>query len=154
MNVLSFNASDQCIFSRIRKAAEQGTFNGRDMTVYFENCRWVVERYGCMVIYTRDIGHHTSGFLKNPDYERCYHLSLSFPGGRNRKAFNTIINNIFGHDKKWIWTEPPYSEKGKKAGVWHYRLFCNDHWKPIKPRGEVYSKKYTDRGWKSFSELH
>lgn len=39
-------------------------------------------------------------------------------------------------------------------GVYHYRLFCDEAWKPIMPRGEVYSTQFTERGWKSFSDLH
>src|SRR5690606_31231568 len=30
------------------------------------------------LIYTRDVGHHSNGWWKNPDYERCRHLSISF----------------------------------------------------------------------------
>jgi hypothetical protein len=25
------------------------------------------------------------------------------------------------------------------TGLWHYRLFCDFFWNPIKPRGEVYN---------------
>lgn len=27
-------------------------------------------------------------------------------------------------------------------------------WQPLKPRGEVYTRKFTEAGWKSYSELH
>jgi len=101
-----------------------------------------------------DIGYHTSGWWKNPDYERCYHLSISFPGGRNNKKLEHILNKFFGNNKRLLWCEPPYSEEGKKAGVYHYRLFCDENWQPIFPRGEVYSTQFTEMGWKSFSELH
>lgn len=154
MKLLHYHLSDKEIFSRIKRCAEIDVFNGKYMTPYFQACRWFLEKYGCTLIYTRDIGHHSSGWWKNPDYERCYHLSLSWPGGRSRKAFNAVINHLFGPFKKWIWTEAPFSEEGKKNEVWHYRLFCDEHWRPIKPRGEVYSKQFTERGWKSFSELH
>lgn len=56
--------------------------------------------------------------------------------------------------ERLLWCEPPYSEEGKKAGVYHYRLFCDENWQPIFPRGEVYSTQFTEMGWKSFSELH
>ena len=42
----------------------------------------------------------------------------------------------------------------KRAEVYHYRLFCDEGWQPIMPRGEVYSTQFTELGWKSFSELH
>jgi hypothetical protein len=77
-----------------------------------------------------------------------------FLGGWNRKKAEYILDRIFGYNKRMLWCEPPYSEEGKQAGVFHYRLFCDVNWNPIMPRGEVYSTKFTELGWKSFSELH
>lgn len=37
--------------------------------------------------------------------------------------------------------------------VQHWRLFADEHWNPILPRGEVYSSKFTEIGWKSASEI-
>jgi hypothetical protein len=34
------------------------------------------------------------------------------------------------------------------------RLFCDAGWQPIKPRGEVYSRHLTEKGWRTFSEIH
>lgn len=85
---------------------------------------------GSQLIYSRDVGHHTSGWFKNPDYERCRHLSISY-----------------------LWTEPPFTEQGKRDGVWHFRVFCDQGWQPLMPRGEVYSRELTERGWRSFSEV-
>src|SRR5262249_14385874 len=45
------------------------------------------------------------------------------------------------------------TEHGRKLDVWHYRLFCDPGWQPIKPRGEVYSRELTEAGWKSYSDL-
>lgn len=95
-----------------------------------------------------------SGWWKNPEYERCYHLSIDYPGGMIFKKTEWLLNALFGSNRKLMWCEPPYSEHGKKLGVYHYRLFCDEEWKPIMPRGEVYSTQFTERGWKSFSELH
>jgi hypothetical protein len=115
---------------------------------------------GAKVTFTRDIGMHSSGWFKNPDYERCFHLSLSFLDP------NTMA--LLSHDKKiareWcqvfffrncnlLWIEPPYSPDGKQYDVWHYRLFCDENWQPIKPRKEVYSKDFTPAGWKSWSDV-
>ena len=85
MKRIPYNTSDSDIFPRIAKVAKNGTFDGMEMTDYFENCRWFVERYDCIIILTRDVGYHSSGWWKNPDYERCYHLSISFPCGLNRE---------------------------------------------------------------------
>ena len=142
------------VFNRIRKTAETGIHLGDGLTPYLRECTWFLEKFACTLVFSRDAGHHTCGWWKNPDYERCYHLSLSWRAGRNKNAFNTIIISLFGRNKKLIWTEGPFSDVGKKNGVWHYRVFCDENWKPIMPRGEVYNKRYTERGWKSFSDLH
>lgn len=139
---------------RVKAAAEKSTWDGGVITPYFESCKWWIEKHDCCIIYTKDTGHHTCGWWKNPDYERCYHLSISFPGGKKKAVVEKLVDYLFGQHKKWIWVEPPYSETGKRLDVWHYRLFCNAMWQPIKPRGEVYSTELTEAGWKSYSELH
>lgn len=139
---------------RIKFAAPVGIWDGKEETQYFIRCKWQLDRYPCIVIFTRDVGYHSSGWWRNPDYERCWHLSISFPGGKDKSILNKIIDGLFGAYKNLIWVEPPYSEVGKKNDVWHYRLFCDGLWQPIKPRGEVYSTQFTEYGWKSFSELN
>lgn len=141
---------DAC--KRFRFAAINNLWNGINNVP--EACRWLLEGYSCIVIYTKESGYHTGGWWKNPDYERCWHLSISFHGGNEKKTLDTILNNLFGDFKKWMWVEPPYSEIGKRNNVWHYRLFCDENWQPIKPRGEVYNTQFTERGWKSFSEVN
>lgn len=153
MNIISKEIPLLVVCRRMRRAAGLGIWNGRDRTPYFESCRWLLERYPATVIFTKDVGYHSGGWWKNPDYERCWHLSMSFRGGAEKKVSNEIINELFGNFKKMIWVEAPYSEDGKKLDVWHYRLFCDENWLPIKPRGEVYNTHLTERGWKSFSEL-
>ena len=154
MKRISFNTTDADIFLRIAKVAKSGTFDGSAHTDYLESCRWFVERYDCIIILTRDVGYHTSGWWKNPDYERCYHLSISFPGGRDIRKLEHILEKFFGNNRRLLWCEPPYSKQGKQVEVYHYRLFCDENWQPIMPRGEVYSKQFTELGWKSYSELH
>lgn len=139
---------------RMRSTANMGFWDGRELTEYFESCRWFHLGYPCMMIFTRDTGYHSGGWWKNPMYERCYHLSISFQNGRDKKVTDRIIELLFGWDKKLMWVEPPYSPEGKRMDVYHYRLFCDEHWQPIKPKGEVYSTQFTERGWKSFSELN
>ena len=115
---------------------------------------------GTRLIFTRDAGMHSSGWWKNPDYERCWHLSLSFHDpltsaaiGKDASLSEQWIEAFYHSDQRYVWAEPPYSEHGKVAGVWHYRVFCNPAWEPILPRGEVYSREFTERGWLSFSDL-
>lgn len=141
---------------KMKKQALTHLFDGTGSIynqVYLAECRWWIQSMDCVAIVTRDTGHHTSGWWKNPDYERCWHVSLSFPGGRKQKDIEKLMDLFFGEHKKWVWIEPPYSKEGKQAEVYHYRLFCDENWQPIKPRGEVYTKCFTERGWKSFSEV-
>lgn len=140
---------DAC--KRIKYQASLGIWNGKDPIS--DACRWLLERYPATLIFTRETGYHSSGWWKNPDYERCWHLSISFRGGNEKKALNEIIDNLFGEFKNLIWTEPTYSQQGKNMDVWHYRLFCDENWRPIQPRGEVYNTDFTELGWQSFSEL-
>ena len=149
--------------SFMKKNASRGFFDGTHRTQgYFNICRYYHCPSKTNIIFTKDVGYYSSGWFKNPDYERCYHLSLSFKvveSGqiynlpKNEKLTDEWIELFFGDNKKWIWTEPPFSEEGKKEDVWHYRLFCDKMWQPIKPRKEVYTREFTEKGWKSFSEL-
>lgn len=140
---------DAC--KRIKYAASKIIWDGRGQIP--ESCRWLLNRYPATIVFTRDTGYHTSGWWKNPDYERCWHLSISFKGGSEKKATKEIIENLFKPYEMLLWVEPPYSDQGKSMDVWHYRLFCDENWQPILPRYEVYSTQFTERKWKSFSEL-
>lgn len=143
---------DAC--KRIKAVAERGIWRGDVSTEYFENCKWHLLGPPCIIIFTKETGYHSSGWWKNPDYERCYHLSISFPGGKDKATLKKVLANLFQNFEHLLWIEPPYSAEGKANDVWHYRLFCDINWAPIKPRGEVYSTQFTELGWKSFSELH
>lgn len=147
------------IVDLLMSRAKLGTWDGRILTPYFKMCRWIWSG-GATIIFTRDVGYHSSGWWKNPDYERCYHLSLSFfdqstlePAPRDLKLTRQIISQVYGRNRKLLWCEPPYSPDGKRNQVWHYRLFCDTGWNPIKPRGEVYGRELTEAGWKSFSDV-
>lgn len=154
MNVIIRQEILEGALNKVRERANTGLWRGQSENPYFESCRWFIERYECIIILTRDTGYHSSGWWKNPDYERCYHLSISFQGERRKNVTNKIIKGIFGENQKLLWVEPPYSKTGKQKEVWHYRLFCDALWNPIKPRGEVYDTEFTEKGWKSFSEVH
>lgn len=116
---------------------------------------------GTVLMFTRDTGHHSAGWFKNPDYERCWHLSISFrdPETGEPRPFDHAESErwtkmFFRGSTEKVWCEPPCTPEGKANGVYHYRLFCDEGWQPIKPRGEVYSRELTEKGWKSFSEIH
>lgn len=151
-----------------RRRAMRGIYDGRvneESALLIRACAHQFEQRlrdrSVMVIFTRDVGHHTSGWWKNPDYERCWHLSLSQRDPATGESVPTdkaffleLAEAFYGADARKCWVEGPYSPEGKARDVWHYRLFCNEAWEPILPRSEVYSKQFTEIGWKSFSEVH
>lgn len=149
----------------LRSAAMTGTYMGLVQDAmdraYIDRCRQVDYRNGIMLLFSRDVGHHSSGWWKNPDFERCWHLSVSFfdPQTLEPRQFDSKLawqyaRLIFGTYATWAWIEPPYSPEGRARGVHHYRVFADGLWRPMKPRREVYSKDFTEAGWKSFSEIH
>jgi len=151
----------------MKKAAAAGEFDGRQSAkamTYIRHCRRIHQPTGTVVIFTRDTGHHSSGWFKNPDYERCLHLSLS-PAPQllivpslqraelSRKTAALWVRAFFGDDMRHAWEESPKTPQGRERGVWHWRVFCDAAWQPMSPRGEVYSTELTEAGWKSASEL-
>ena len=146
---------------QMRREANNGVWDGRGPTPYFARCRRLLPLLGASLLFTRDVGHHSSGWWKNPDYERCWHLSLSFfdpetgeqTGTRNEQLTEVFLDAFYGRQKRLLWCEPPYSDDGRRMCVWHYRLFCDAAWQPIKPRGEVYGRELTEAGWKSYSDV-
>jgi hypothetical protein len=147
----------------MRFEARRGVFRGdgsRDDRRYLRACRRIA--HGTQLIFTRDVGHHACGWWKNPGYERCWHLSMSpapaeiwTPGARelDRKLRDEWLRAFYRDDVRYIWAEPPYTPEGKAAGVWHYRVFVDPSWSPIIPRGEVYTREFTELGWLSASDL-
>lgn len=147
-----------------RKAVISRFYNGLDTLenrALMDSCTGFHAPTGSVLIFTRDVGHHSSGWWKNPQYERCWHLSVSFrvslwsdePRPKDVKVTDEWIDVFYGADKRYVWAEPPYTSPGKLREVWHYRVFCNPAWQPIVPHGEVYSRELTEEGWLSFSEL-
>lgn len=157
-------SSDLVAWAKLR--ASRMVFDGRESSAarrYLNDCSHYHGPTCCYMIFSRDTGHHSSGWWKNPDYERCFHLSMSFVAYERGRSHHLPFDSrmagkwadaFFGHDVKNVWIEPPYSDVGKAQGTHHYRLFCDAAWKPIKPRGEVYNTDWTPADWKSFSDLH
>ena len=164
--VLRIAAPSGDLVSWAKLRASRMTFDGRDSPAsrrYLIDCKHYHGPTQSSILFTRDTGHHTSGWWKNPDYERCYHLSISFVGFDGGRGYSLPFDlrmaekwakAFFGDEVKNLWIEPPYSDVGKSQGVHHYRLFCDKAWQPMKPRGEVYSTDWTPAEWKSFSDIH
>lgn len=124
-------------------------------------CIRVLRRAGLALIYTRDTGMHSSGWFKNPDFERCLHLSISFRDSETGQAApfeayvaERLCRAFFGSDTGEAWIEGPKTPGGIRLGVMHYRVFCDEGWQPRRPRGEVYSLELAEAGWRSWSDLH
>lgn len=117
---------------------------------------------GSQLICTRETGYHSSGWWKNPDYERCLHLSVCFRDPASgafvdfdKKRAAEWVHHIFGATSNLVWVEGPAGPEGKKCGTHHYRVFYGDpqFTAPILPRGEVYTREFTEVGWRSWSDV-
>lgn len=147
-----------------RVAGYGGIYTGfvetREHRRYLDRCRRVLLERGVCLLFTRDGGMHSCGWWKNPDYEHCLHLSLSFfdpetraPAPQDHAEAARWVRLFFDGMTNFVWTEPPFSADGKIKDVYHYRVFTGPDYKtPILPRGEVYSRELTERGWQSWSD--
>lgn len=150
----------------MRIAAARMVYDGRNTEAarrHINRCTRYHAPTQTTLIYTRDAGMHASGWWKNPDYDRCQHLSISFIAfhadgfdrlPHERKLAEKWCRMFFGEHVNELWIEGPFSDEGKASDVYHYRLFCDPAWQPILPRGEVYSRDWTPADWKSWGDLH
>ena len=153
--------SMDALATAMKRRAETGIFNGQNVeSRYFQNAKRIHDATGTVLIYTRDVGYHTSGWFKNPDYERCYQLSGSFhdPKTMDFVPFDSTLAALwvktFYHEwTRFVWDESNATLPTKTSGeIHHYRVFCDPAWQPIVPRGEVYTRDFIENGWKSFSD--
>lgn len=102
------------------------------------------------VLFTFDVGYHSSGWWKNAEYERCWHLSLTHPtgvlGGNESPADAEVrawAEAFFVDDATKAWIEPPAStlDPHRLPNVAHVRVFVDEHGQAIIPEGEVYALK-------------
>lgn len=153
------------VAANMRACARRGEFSGVMDSFgqwYLQLCTSFHKSSGTVLIFTRDSGHHTSGWFKNPDFERCLHLSLSFREPfelkklrqYDEKLADEWVEMFFADARSLAWRETPKTQSGKYLEVMHWRVFTDEHWQTIHPRGEVYSTEFTEKGWKSFGELH
>jgi len=175
MHIIRSQEVDPLLIHELRLYSQRFTYNGHPGPAnrrIIQSSRRLCNRTGTCLVFTRDIGYHSSGWWKNPDYERCYHLSLSYfdpqtmdPAPHNFPLSEKWVKAFYGNYAKWVWSEPPMNIDGRdpyevlmsltpnRPITWHFRLFCDEGWQPIKPRGEVYGRDLTEAGWRSFSNL-
>ena len=110
------------------------------------------------LIASHDQGTHASGWWRNSDYDRCWHLSLvaiekpsplvdgtyaDLPG-LDLRAWSRAV---FGEHLTKAWIEPPASKldphRTAPASPYttHVRVFLDQAGHPIQPEGEVYALK-------------
>lgn len=153
---------DKINLMRIMVAHTQtGVFRGRVSEIklpYFAHATRLHDVSGVSLTLTRDVGMHTSGWFKNPDYDKCWHLSIAMfePGTDTERPFEMAeaegwVRIFFEKHLNLLWHEGPTDTAPME--VHHYRLMVNEVWIPILPRLEVYSKEFTEKNWKSFSEV-
>lgn len=98
MRRILYNASDTETFQRIVKTAKNGIFGGTSATMdYLDKCRWFLERYDCIIIFTRDEGAHTcdGGKIRSTkDAITCQSHFLGDGTGRKRNIFLTGYSDI------------------------------------------------------------
>jgi hypothetical protein len=101
------------------------------------------------VLLTFDVGYHASGWWRNSQYDRCWHLSLCIA---TRTSLETpelfeaqgIARAFFGEDVRLGWVEPPasafdaYRTAPASRHTYHIRVFVDRTGKAIQPQGEVY----------------
>jgi hypothetical protein len=143
-----------------------GVADARGMAV-LEKCRRADTKTGASLLFTFDHGYHASGWWKNPDFDRCFHLSVAELAPVLEKAGFDVseipqlttatreawARAFFADTERLIWTEPAVSDHGKALAATHYRVFVDVDGVPILPRGEVYSRELTAAGWLSWSDV-
>jgi hypothetical protein len=111
-----------------------------------------------------DVGYHQSGWFANSDYEKCLHLSVSYPRPDRPRLYLPGTANlaapVLGQDveapedrevRAWgrvffrehaplSWLEPAVGllDPHRFPGVVHLRLYLDQAGQPMIPRGEVY----------------
>jgi hypothetical protein len=157
------------IAASLRVYANRWPWDGSSGEAPHERHRRIDGRTGASLLFTLDYGYHTSGWWKNPDYERCYHLSIASVVLLLQRECPSMVDqfpelteavreqwakSFFGDYMRLLWLEGPFSDDGRDLEVRHYRLFVDQGGTPLLPRGEVYSRELTAAGWKSWSEVH
>lgn len=110
------------------------------------------------VLLTFDVGYHASGWWKNSQYDRCWHLSVAIA---TRTALETpelsevqaLARLCFGEDAHLGWMEPPasvfdaYRNSNASRHTYHVRVFVDKiTGQAIHPTGEVYDLVPFDDG--------
>lgn len=118
---------------------QQVSANGR----YLRMCAAEHRPTGTLLMVTRDFEPNATPSATTP--ERALHLSLSFivPGSRPYDGYGQPRRRdvglshewarlVFRHRLPWVWVRRPLSEAARLKEVWHYMLFCDERWLPVR----------------------
>jgi hypothetical protein len=133
------------VLGRMRKVAVRHPWTG-DQKVHRRHS-WLTRALtdptlSTFVLFTFDVGHHASGWFRNSDYDRCFHLSVSHPdlsGPPGTRLCDVTVEEIrawaiaaFGEDRRLSWFEPRYAAskyiRERARGLIHF----DDQEEPIR----------------------
>jgi hypothetical protein len=136
---------------------KQMSANGR----YVRLCTAEHRPTGTMLMLTRDFEPPKQA---DGTPTRVIHLSLSFivPGSRPHEGLgqprkrDALLSHewarlVFRHRLAWVWVQRSVTELGRRKGVWHYKLFCDERWLPVKT--EELPAAMREYAWLPFSEV-
>lgn len=164
MSVPEISREHQNLARQIRARARRGWFLGTQETaamwIIRHTVRGVTEPdLAVSIAFSRDRGHHSSGWWRNAEYEYCWHLSLA------AKAYDKTLTQrqwraaafehfphdelrywsqaFFGDDLKMAWlepggTDPNLTPEARRihATMWHVRVFMEP--RLLDARGEPF----------------
>lgn len=147
----------------MHRQARRGTSTGRmgsdgDLPPYERACRHQCPNTDAGLILTRDVEMRTSGWLADAACERGLHLSISFslmglPLPHDHATARRWCRAVFGDDVDATWVVGPATPEGRRRGVWHYYLFADGEWRPLRLRERPREIEGTLR-FQAWGEIH
>lgn len=94
-------------------------------TAYLRRCS---RRVGSTtLVFTRDETGPGRSRFECPALRRSWHLSTECRDPVERDAW---LRTFFGDHRHRLWVTGPTTAAGRAFDVWHWRLFCDEHWEP------------------------
>ena len=125
MKQLDFDSIANRMRYRARSGEHCGDGSERER-LYVKKCS--VREGSTTLVFTRDFGCHTFGWLANPEHDRCWHLSIACNDPAERNAW---LRAFFGEHVESLWGHSSVTLYGQSREVWHWWLFCDERWQPL-----------------------
>lgn len=120
-----------------KAAAARGTWDGKQVTEYYSECRKLHFKQGLSVVLTRDVGYCDNGRFERPSLNNCFNLSVAsfstvsmMPEAQRQELAIKIVMKMFWPDARQVWVEKPDKSKGFAGDIWHYLMFSDSNWRP------------------------